>query len=54
MLDVFAVKGRASKGSMLDRIRRAFPDLIKSRSFIEYFALTTKIVSEVMKILKRA
>ncbi|RKZ39767.1 MAG: hypothetical protein DRR00_33050 [Candidatus Parabeggiatoa sp. nov. 3] len=52
MLNVFAVKGRASKGSMLDRIRNAFPDLIKSRSFIEYFALTTKIVSEVMKILK--
>jgi len=52
MLDVFAVKGRASKGSMLDRIRNAFPDLIKSRRFIEYFALTTKIVSEVMKILK--
>jgi hypothetical protein len=52
MLDVFAVKGRASKGSILKRIRNAFPNLIKSRYFIECFALTTKIVSEVMKILK--
>ncbi len=52
MLDVFAVKGRAPKGSILERIRNTFPGLIKSRGFIEYFALTTKIVSDVMKILK--
>jgi len=52
MLDVFAVKGRAKKGSMLDRVRTAFPDLIQSRVFIEHFALTTKIISQVMKILK--
>jgi len=52
MLDAFSVKGRASKGSKLERIRKAFPDLIKSRRFIEIFSSTTKIVSEVMKILK--
>jgi hypothetical protein len=52
MLDVFAVKGRASKGGTLERIRKSFPDLIKSRNFIEYFALTTEITSDVMKILK--
>ncbi len=52
MLEVFAVKGRAPKGGILERIRDAFPDLIKSRRFIECFALTTKTVSEVMKILK--
>jgi hypothetical protein len=52
MLEVFAVKGRAPKGGILERIRNAFPDLIKSRRFIECFALTTKTVSEVMKILK--
>ncbi len=52
ILDVFAVKGRASKGGILERIRKAFPDLIKSRNFIERFALTSKITSDVMKILK--
>lgn len=52
MLDVFAVKGRTKKGSMLDRIRKAFPDLIQSRRFIERFALSTNKVSQVMKILK--
>jgi len=52
MLDVFAVKGRTKKGSVLDRLRTAFPDLIQSRRFIERFALSTKVVSQVMKILK--
>ncbi|MCI5138424.1 MAG: hypothetical protein D3922_08410, partial [Candidatus Electrothrix sp. AR1] len=51
ILDVFAVRGRTSKGSILERIRKSFPDLIKSRNFIELFALTTKVTSDVMKIL---
>lgn len=52
MLDVFAVKGRAKKSSLIDRLRIAFPDLIQSRRFIEHFSRTTIGVSEVMKILK--
>jgi len=52
MLEVFAVKGRTPKGSMLERIRNVFPDLIKSRAFIKHFALTNKIACEVMSILK--
>lgn len=52
ILDVFAVKGRASKGSTLERIRKVFPDLSKSKKFIKRFALSTKITSDVMKILK--
>jgi hypothetical protein len=52
ILEVFAVKGRASKGGTLERIRKSFPDLIKSRNFIQHFALTTEITSDVMKTLK--
>jgi len=52
VLDVFAVKGVAKKGSLLDKMRTAFPHLLKSRVFIERFALTTKTVADMMKILK--
>ena len=52
MLDVFAVKGGAKKGSTLDKLRKAFPGLLKSRGFIERFASTTKTVSQVLGILK--
>ncbi len=52
MLDVLAVKGSAKKGSALDKLRTAFPGLLKSRDFIERFALTTKTVSQIMDILK--
>ena len=52
MLDVFVVKGRAKQGSTLERLRKVFPGLGKSRKFIEHFAISTKIVSHVMKILK--
>ncbi len=52
MLEVFAVKGVAKKGSLLDKLRITFPEFSSSKSFIKRFALTSKIVSEVMKILK--
>ena len=52
MLAIFAVKGRAKEGSLIGRLRIAFPDLIKSRRFIEHFSRTTIGVSQVMKILK--
>ena len=52
MLDVFAVKGGAKKCSSLNKLRTAFPGLLKSRDFIERFAFTTKAVSQVMEILK--
>ena len=47
-----SVRGRSEKGSLLEKLRAVFPDLLKSRQFIETFALTTKIVSQVLKILK--
>ena len=52
MLDVFAVKGCAKKGSVLEKLRSVFPDFLQMKGFIEHFALTTKIVAEVMEILK--
>lgn len=52
MLTVLAVKGCSKKGSTLEKLRTAFPDFLKSRDFIARFALTTKTVSQIMKILK--
>lgn len=52
MLDVFAVKGRAKKGSPLARLRTALPGLLVLKPFIKRFALTTQVVSEVLAMLK--
>jgi len=52
ILDVFAVKGCAKKGSALDKLRTVFPHFLQMKGFIEPFALTTTIVAEVMEILK--
>jgi len=52
MLKVFAVKGPAEEGSQLAKLRKAFPDFSQSKDFIVQFASTTKIISQVMEILK--
>ena len=52
MLNVFAVKGLAEEGSQLAKLRNAFPRFSQSRDFIVRFASTTKIISQVMEILK--
>lgn len=52
MLDVFSVKGRAEKGSVLERLRKTFPGFNTLRYFIKRFANTAKITSQVMEILK--
>jgi len=52
VLDKLAVKGRAKKNSLLDRFRTAFPNLSALRPFIEAFAKTTSITSQIMKQLK--
>jgi len=52
ILDVFAVKGCAKKGSVLDKLRSVFPNFLQMKPFIERFALSTKIVADVMEILK--
>jgi hypothetical protein len=52
MLHVFVVKGVAEEGSQLAKLRKAFPHFSQSRDFIVRFASTTKVISQVMEILK--
>jgi hypothetical protein len=52
MLEVFAIKGRAKKGSFLAKLRTALPGFMQLKHFIKNFASTTKVVSQVMEILK--
>jgi len=52
MLDVFAVRGRAEKGGVLERLRKTFPGFNTLRHFIKNFAKTAKITSQVMEVLK--
>lgn len=52
ILNIFAIKGRARKNSVLDRFRTAFPNLNVLRPFIERFAQTLTITSKIMKLLK--
>jgi len=52
MLNVFAVKGHVEEGSQLAKLRNALPHFSQSRDFIVRFASTTKIISQVMEILK--
>lgn len=52
MLDVFAVTGRARKGSQLAKLRVAMPGFLLLKRFIQHFARTAIVVSQVMEILK--
>lgn len=52
MLIVFAVKGRAEKGSLLHKLRTAMPGFLGLKSFIKNFAKTTTVVSQIMEVLK--
>jgi hypothetical protein len=52
MLDVFAVTGRAKKGSLLAKLRIAMPGFLLLKPFIQRFASTTIVVSKVMETLK--
>ena len=52
MLKAFAVKGRAKKGSELEKLREVLPDFLQMHGFIERFAQTSKVIAEVLEILK--
>ncbi len=52
ILAVISVKGRAKKGSVLARLRRALPKLLLLKSFIRSFIGTTQVVEDIMGILK--
>jgi len=52
MMEHFNIRGRAKKGSILERLRKAFPAFSKLKSFILNFSKTTSVTSQVMKRLK--
>ena len=52
ILEVFAVQGRAKKGSLLAKLRTALPGFLLLKPFIKRFAITTQVVTQVMGILK--
>jgi hypothetical protein len=52
MLSVFAVKGGAKKGSLLARLRCAFPGFNALKPFIARFATAASVTSQIMKMLK--
>ncbi len=52
MLDVLAVRGRAKKGSLLEKLRTALPGFGSSKDFIQSFAKTASVISQVMALLK--
>ena len=52
MMKHFNVRGRAKKGSILERLRLAFPAFNKLKPFILHFSKTTAITSKIMKRLK--
>lgn len=52
MLDVLSGKSGITESDLLTKLRNALPGFRQSRAFIGQFALATKVVSDVMKILK--
>lgn len=52
VLDILAVKGGAKKGGLLARLRGALPGFLLLKPFILRFAGTTRLVSQVMEIIK--
>jgi hypothetical protein len=52
MMEHFNVRGRAKKGSILERLRKAFPAFSSLKSFILNFSKTTAVTSKMMQRLK--
>jgi len=52
MMDSFNTRGRAKKGSVLEKLRKAFPLFSRLKSFIQNFAKTTSVTSKIMERLK--
>jgi hypothetical protein len=49
---IFSIRGRAKKGSILERLRIAFPQFNSLKSFMEDFSKTTTVTTSIMAILK--
>ena len=52
MMNHFNIRGRAKKGSILERLRLAFPEFSKLKSFILNFSKATAVTSKIMQRLK--
>jgi hypothetical protein len=52
ILTVLAVKGAAKKGSLLSRVREAFPGFSRLKPFIRSFSRAAQATSEIIEILK--
>lgn len=52
MLTVLSVRGSVKEAGVLAKLRRAFPSFNRHKSFIQQFANTAKITSQVMEIVK--
>lgn len=52
MMDSFNTRGRAKKGSVLEKLRKAFPLFSRLKLFIQNFAKTTSVTSKIMERLK--
>ena len=52
LLKTVQVRGRAKKGSELEKVRKAFPGFVKLGPFIDRFLLVTEVAAQVMKVLK--
>jgi len=51
---IFSKKGRAKKGSLLRRVRVAFPNFNLLKPFIQNFIKTTDTTNQIMKLLKHS
>ena len=52
MMEHFNIRGRAKKGSILEKLRLAFPTFNRLKPFILNFSKTTSVTSQIMEKLK--
>jgi hypothetical protein len=50
---IFSKRGKAKKGSLLERLRVAFPNFKSLEPFVKNFIKTTTITNKIMKLLKK-
>ena len=50
--NIFSKRGKAKKGSLLERLRAAFPNFKSLEPFVKNFIKTTDITNKIMQLLK--
>lgn len=51
---IFSKRGKAKKGSLLEKLRMAFPNFKSLEPFVKNFTKTTDITNKIMKLLKNS